>query len=73
MLTGSRKVRQTMAVLTLAIGGFTSPVFAGPVFDCYNDVMETCDDALEASSWWQKPAVGLLCTGMLAGCGFEAI
>jgi hypothetical protein len=43
------------------------------VADCYAEVMDTCNDALEDASWWEKPAVGLFCTGMLAGCGFEAI
>jgi len=73
MLIGTLKVRKTIAVLTLAIGAFTSPVFAGDVFDCYTDVIESCDDALASSNWLQKIAVGVMCSGMMAGCGLEAI
>jgi len=72
MLRETSKVRKSIVVLTMAIGAFTSPVFAGEVTDCYWEVMEACDDALEASNWIQKIAVGALCTGLLAGCGFEA-
>jgi hypothetical protein len=70
---GNSKVRRGVAILSLALGGFTSPLVGQGVATCYDKVMGSCNEALEASSWWEKPAVGLLCTGMLAGCGFEAI
>lgn len=73
MWFGSSRTRKAVVIFTLAIGAFTSPVFAGPVEDCYDKVLRTCDQALEESAWWEKPAVGLLCTLMLGGCAFEAI
>lgn len=73
MIQVSSKVRKTMAIFALAVGGFTSPVFAGPVEECYDDVLGLCDDALADSRWWEKAAVGLFCAGMMAGCAFEAI
>jgi len=73
MYAGSTRTRKAIAVFMLALGGFASPVFAGETNDCYDEVLSTCNDALEEASWWEKPAVGLFCTGMLAGCAFESI
>lgn len=73
MTLGTSRTRKAVAVFTLAVGAFTSPLVAGPVEDCFNEVLALCDDALEEASWWEKPAVGLFCTGMMAGCGFESI
>lgn len=67
------KARKGLAMLVLAIGSLTSPVVGQSVAECYAEVLERCDEALEESAWWEKPAVGLICTGMLAGCGFEAL
>jgi hypothetical protein len=73
MRNGSLKARKAIAVLTLAMGALTTPVFADDASDCYASVMRTCDDTLADCSWWQKPIVGVFCVGMLAGCGFDAI
>jgi hypothetical protein len=73
MTLESSKTRKAIAIFTFALGAYTSPAFAGPVEDCYDEVLTLCNDALEDSAWWQKPAVGLFCTGMMAGCAFEAI
>jgi hypothetical protein len=73
MYRGSTKTRKAIAVFTLALGGFASPVFASETNDCYQEVLATCNDALEDASWWEKPAIGLFCTGMLAGCAFESL
>ena len=43
------------------------------VADCYERVLAMCNEALENAKWWEKPAIGLLCTGMLAGCAAEAL
>jgi len=67
------KTRKALAVFTLALGAFASPVFASETNDCYQEVLRDCNDALEEASWWEKPAIGLFCTGMLAGCAFESI
>jgi hypothetical protein len=69
----SLKVRRTLVILTLAIGGFTYPAMAHTIEDCYDSVLSSCADALDEARWWQKPAVGVLCTGMLVGCGLEAL
>ena len=73
MYLGSSKTRKALVIFTLAVGAFTSPVFAGETTDCFWEVMHRCDDALEAAAWWEKPAVGFFCTGMVAGCAFESI
>jgi hypothetical protein len=43
------------------------------VADCYERVLAMCNEALENAKWWEKPAIGVLCTGMLAGCTAEAL
>lgn len=73
MYLGISKARKALVFFTLAVGGITTPLLAGPVEACYDEVLALCNDALEDSAWWQKPAVGLFCTGMLTGCAFEAI
>jgi len=73
MYLGFSKTRKALVFFTLVLGGFTSPVFAGETTDCFWEVMHRCDDALEEASWWEKPAVGFFCTGMIAGCAFESI
>ena len=69
----SLKLRRTLAMLILCIGGFTYPVLADSVSECYDQVLSACDDALEQSRWWQKPAVGAFCAGMMVGCGLEGL
>jgi len=68
MLTTTRKARRAVAALMLMMASVQSPIFAGEVADCYAYVLGECAAALETARWWQKPAVGLLCAGMLAGC-----
>jgi hypothetical protein len=68
-----RKACTTLAIATLVAGGIATPAFASETNDCYREVLFACADALEESSWWEKPAIGLFCTGMLAGCAFESI
>jgi len=41
---------------------------AESVSDCYERVLERCDAALSNASWWEKPALGIMCTGLLGGC-----
>ena len=66
-------IQKGVVLFTFALSGFLSPVFAGETTDCFWEVQERCDDALEEAKWWEKPAVGLVCTGMLAGCAFESL
>ena len=72
MLNKSSKIRKTLAALMLVTGCFTSPLFARDTVDCYDRVIAMCDDALDDARFWEKPAIGLFCTGMLAGCGFDS-
>lgn len=44
------------------------PLAAETVSECYNRVVERCDTALSNAAWWEKPAVGIMCTGLLGGC-----
>jgi len=73
MYLTSTKTRKAIAIFTLAMGAATSPVVGYGVSECYDRVLQECNDALEQSNYLEKVAVGLMCTGMLAGCGFEAI
>ena len=73
MFFKSRNACRTMAIATLVVGGIAAPALASETNDCYREVLFACADALEEASWWEKPAVGLFCTGMLAGCAFESI
>ena len=67
------RTRKAIAIFTLAMGAFTMPVVGSNVSDCYDRVAGTCADAMEDSNYLERFALGLMCTGMLAGCGFEAI
>lgn len=62
----SLRILGMASVLTFAA---TVPLAAaGPVEDCYDRVLERCDAALAEAKWYEKIAIGALCTGLLAGC-----
>lgn len=44
---------------------------AESVADCYERVTLLCADAMEDANWLERFAVGVICTGMLAGCAGE--
>ncbi len=71
-LTTSR-TRKAIAVFTLAMGAFATPVVGDSVSECYDKVIQKCADAMEDANYLERFSLGLVCTGMLAGCGFEAI
>lgn len=66
-------IRKTALLSVVAVSTSFSPLVAQEASnryqDCLDNVIAWCDRALEESSWWEKPAVGVACTGMLAGCG----
>lgn len=66
MLNPMRKVFLITAVAM--IGATAQPLAAETVADCYEKVLKMCNDALEASRWYEKPLIGAMCTGMLVGC-----
>lgn len=41
---------------------------AGPVEDCYDRVIDRCAAAMEEAAWYEDVAIGIMCSGMLAGC-----
>lgn len=45
-----------------------APLAAETVSECYFRVIAECDEALANAKWWEKPAVGVLCAGMMGGC-----
>lgn len=67
MVTIGTKVRRAAMALLLMMAVGHSSAFAD-TNACYDAVLTTCADALDAASWWEKPAVGLFCTAMLGGC-----
>lgn len=64
-----RRILQT----TLLTASLLAPtrLYAESVADCYERVTELCADAMDGARWYERFAVGVLCTGMLAGCAAE--
>lgn len=71
MYLNTTKARKIFAVLTLAMGAFASPVAGDSVSDCYDKVLATCNDAMDDANFLERFSLGLVCTGMLVGCGLE--
>jgi hypothetical protein len=69
-MVGLKRIVAALALVAVIVA--LAPLHAD-VADCYDRVLANCNAALDDASWWEKPAVGLLCTGMLAGCGFDAL
>lgn len=57
-----------LGALTLTLSS-SSPAMAETVEQCVNRVMRDCDRALADSNWFEKIAVGIVCTGMYIACG----
>jgi hypothetical protein len=57
-----------LVAFVAVIGATAQPVAAETVADCYNKVLDRCADALDGARWYEKPAIGILCTAMLVGC-----
>lgn len=61
--------------LLIALGALTltlstaSPALAETVEECTNRVTRDCDAALADSNWYEKIAVGIVCTAMYLACG----
>lgn len=73
MYLTSTKSRKAIAIVTLALGAFATPAVGDSVADCYETIIHQCADAMEDANYLERFSLGLMCTGMLAGCGFEAI
>lgn len=59
--------RQSFGALALALT-LAAPLAAETVSECQNRVIRECAAALEDSNWAEKIAVGVFCTGRIAGC-----
>ena len=68
----SRHIRTGLLAMTLSLS-VAVPASADPVSDCYNAVLDRCAEALEDARWYEKVAIGILCTGLLAGCTGKAV
>ena len=61
--------------LLIALGALTltlstaSPAMAETVEECVNRVTRDCDAALAESNWYEKIAVGIVCSAMYLTCG----
>ena len=66
MKTSNRAVLLVSA-LTIATGSL-SGLAAETVGECQERVIESCAEAMEDARFYERVAVGLLCTGLLVGC-----
>lgn len=66
----SRNLRVATVLLALAL---PTNAYAETVADCYEKVLKLCADAMEESNWFERFAVGVMCTGMLAGCNTQVV
>jgi len=73
MLTNAPTIRKAVAVLMLVAAGFHAPVSAESVGECLEETLELCADTLEDCNYFEKVAVGFVCTVMLAACSAESI
>jgi hypothetical protein len=66
MLRVNRFVFSLLLVGAIASAG--KPLAAETVADCYDKVLTKCADAMDGAKWYEKVALGILCSAMLAGC-----
>lgn len=61
--------------LLIALGALTltlstaSPAMAETVEECVNRVTRDCDMALKEANWYEKVAIGIVCSAMYLTCG----
>lgn len=56
------------AMLAGALSASAQPLAAQTVQECYDYVIKTCSDAMEDSNFFERVAIGIVCSAMLAGC-----
>lgn len=56
-----------LAAFALMAAGPTV-TYAEKVSECYDKVTWDCHQAMKEAKWFEKIALGAVCTGMLAGC-----
>lgn len=65
-------IRTTLLAMSLSTA-VAFPAAAGPVEDCYNAVLDRCAAAMEDANIVERFALGVICSGMLAGCAGKAV
>ncbi len=60
-------IRVPLAALALT-ASFSAPLLADEVSDCQNRVIFECAEAMKGENWAVRVALGIVCTGRLAGC-----
>ncbi len=62
-------LRRTVAVtlLSLAAAGAARPA-AAQYRECVGETIDECADAMEGSHWFERWALGVFCSALLAGC-----
>jgi hypothetical protein len=64
-----KPVRSIVLVASVAVIGATAqPVAARTVAECYNSVLKSCADAMDGARFYERVAIGILCSAMLVGC-----
>ena len=66
MHTFNRAIMTAVAVTALATAA--RPLAAQTVAECYEKVLTMCAEAMEDAKWYEKAALGVVCTAMLVGC-----
>ena len=70
MLRPTRFLYSLLLVGAIASAG--KPLAAETVADCYEKVLDKCAYAMDGARWYEKVAIGILCSAMLAGCNTTA-
>jgi hypothetical protein len=67
----NRAVMTAVAVTALATAA--RPLAAQTVAECYEKVLTLCAEAMDGANAFEKFALGVVCTAMLAGCNTTVV
>jgi hypothetical protein len=57
----------TVSVLSLSLAGMAQPASA-QIRQCLRETIDDCADAMEGSNWFERWALGVFCSALLAAC-----
>lgn len=66
MLKPTRLIYSVMLAAGLTLSA--QPLAAATAQDCYDYVLTRCADAMDGANFFEKVAIGIVCSSMLAGC-----
>ena len=66
------KYRNAVAISLFALSAAVAQPAAAQS-DCFRDVLEDCAEAMDGARWYERFALGVICSGMLALCGGAAL